>query len=98
MGTVLLTGWREGEALRSAQRDRPHAPAYWWSAGTGVRRRDPCREILRLKDRLREIIAETTGQPYDRVARDSDRDFYMNAQEAMEYGIVDGIVSSMPML
>ena len=56
------------------------------------------REILRLKDRLREIIAETTGQPYDRVARDSDRDFYMNAQEAMEYGIVDGIVSSMPML
>ena len=71
---------------------------------TDILREDPvlqkirAREILRLKDRLREIIADTTGQPYDRVARDSDRDFYMNAQEAMEYGIVDEIVSSMPML
>lgn len=52
------------------------------------------REHLRLDDRVRKIIAETTGQSYDRVARDSDRDSFMNAEEAKEYGIVDEVVAS----
>jgi ATP-dependent Clp protease protease subunit len=49
------------------------------------------REILKWKERLNEIIAEHTGQPMKRVAKDTDRDYFMSAQEAKEYGIIDNI-------
>lgn len=48
-------------------------------------------EILRLKDRLNEILAFHTGQPIDKIEHDTDRDYYLSAQEALEYGIVDSI-------
>ncbi|MCY4529671.1 MAG: ATP-dependent Clp protease proteolytic subunit [Chloroflexi bacterium] len=96
MGTVLLTAGAKGKryALPSStiHMHQPIGGAQGQASDVEIH----AREILRLKDSLREIIADTTGQPYDRVARDSDRDFYMNAEEAKEYGIVDEIVSSMP--
>lgn len=49
------------------------------------------REILRLKNTLNDILSKHTGQPLDRIERDTDRNFYMSALEAKEYGIVDGI-------
>lgn len=49
------------------------------------------RETLRIQDRLRQIIADHTGQSYEQVARDSDRDFWMTAEQAVEYGLVDQI-------
>ena len=49
------------------------------------------RETLRIQDRLRQIIADHTGQPYEQVARDSDRDFWMTAEQAVEYGLVDQV-------
>jgi ATP-dependent Clp protease protease subunit len=49
------------------------------------------REILRLKDQINEIVADHTGQPLEKVSADSDRDFYLSAQEALEYGLVDRI-------
>ena len=49
------------------------------------------RETLRIQDRLRQIIADHTGQPYEQVARDSDRDFWMTAEQAAEYGLVDQV-------
>lgn len=51
------------------------------------------KEILREQQILRDILARHTGQSPERIARDSDRDFYMDAQEAKEYGIVDEILS-----
>ncbi|MCP3742126.1 ATP-dependent Clp endopeptidase proteolytic subunit ClpP [Rossellomorea sp. BNER] len=50
------------------------------------------RRILKLKEHLNCLISEKTGQPIEKVARDSDRDFYMSADEALEYGIIDHIV------
>ncbi len=50
------------------------------------------KHILKIKDSLNKIIAKNTGQPLDKIERDSDRDFYMNAEEAKKYGIVDKIV------
>ena len=50
------------------------------------------REVLRLQDSLRQIIADSTGQSYERVARDSDRDFWLNAEQAAEYGLVDEVL------
>ena len=52
------------------------------------------KEILRLKERLNEILAQHTKQPVETIARDSDRDFFMSAQEAKAYGLVDDVVKS----
>ncbi|WP_409298823.1 ATP-dependent Clp endopeptidase proteolytic subunit ClpP [Peribacillus sp. SCS-26] len=51
------------------------------------------RRILKLKQHLNQIISERTGQPLDKVARDTDRDFFMSAEEAKAYGIIDEIIS-----
>lgn len=51
-------------------------------------------EIIKLRERLNELIAQETGQPIDRIKRDSDRNYWMNAKEAKEYGLVARIVSS----
>lgn len=50
-------------------------------------------EILKARDELNHILADHTGQPIDRIAKDTDRDFYMSAQEAKDYGVVDEILT-----
>ena len=50
------------------------------------------REVLRVKDELYRIISEHSGKPYEEIARDSDRDYWMNAEEALAYGMVDEIM------
>jgi len=50
------------------------------------------RQILRIKDRLNAILVKHTGQPKEKVERDTDRDFYMTAYEAKEYGIIDEVI------
>lgn len=50
------------------------------------------REILRMQDILRKILSFHTGQPMERIAKDSDRDFYLNADQAKEYGLIDEIL------
>jgi len=52
------------------------------------------RQILRIKDRLNEIFVEHTGQPKEKIERDTDRDFYMTAEEAKEYGLIDKVIES----
>jgi len=52
------------------------------------------KEILRLKDLLTKILAENTGQTYDQISRDTDRDKHMTAQEALKYGLIDKIIKS----
>jgi ATP-dependent Clp protease protease subunit len=52
------------------------------------------REILRIQDKMRQIISRHTGQPYEKVARDTDRDFFLTAEEAKEYGLIDDVLSS----
>lgn len=49
------------------------------------------REILRMKDILNELLAKHTGQPKEKIERDTDRDFFMSAEEAKEYGIIDEV-------
>jgi ATP-dependent Clp protease protease subunit len=52
------------------------------------------REIMRMRDILEEILAGHTGQPIERIHADTDRDFVMEAQEALAYGIIDGVISN----
>jgi ATP-dependent Clp protease protease subunit len=50
------------------------------------------REILRMQDIIRSIIAKHTGQPYEKITHDTDRDFYLSPEQAMEYGLIDEIL------
>ncbi len=50
------------------------------------------RELLKTRDRLNEILAEMTGQPLERITKDTDRDYIMSAEEAREYGIIDRVI------
>jgi ATP-dependent Clp protease protease subunit len=52
------------------------------------------KEILKLKKKMIEIISKHTGQPFERVEKDTDRDFYLSAQEAKDYGIIDEVIKS----
>jgi len=52
------------------------------------------REILRMKDTLNKILSDHTGQPYEKIQADTDRDFFMSGEEAKEYGIVDEVIHS----
>ena len=54
------------------------------------------REILYIKKRLNEILANNTGQPLTRIENDTDRDFFMSAEEAVTYGLVDQVISRKP--
>jgi len=54
------------------------------------------REIIRLQDKIRTILSENTGQTYDKIAQDTDRDYYLTAEQAKEYGLVDEILRSKP--
>ncbi len=54
------------------------------------------RDILRTKEQLNRILAERTGQPYEKIERDTDRDYFMTAAEAKDYGLVDQVVTQRP--
>jgi ATP-dependent Clp protease protease subunit len=54
------------------------------------------REILKTREQLNKILAERTGQPLDKIERDTERDYYMTADEAKEYGVVDQVISKRP--
>ena len=54
------------------------------------------REILRLKNDLNRILADNTGQPLERIENDTDRDFFMSGEQAVEYGIIDKVIDQRP--
>jgi len=51
------------------------------------------KEILRMRKKLNELMAEHTGQPFEKIEKDADRDFFMSASEAVEYGLIDEVIS-----
>ncbi len=94
MGAVLLAAGTKGKrfALPNA-RILIHQP--WGGVqGQATDISIQAREILRLKDRLNEILAKHTGHSVEEIARDTDRDRFMSAEEAKEYGLVDQVVVS----
>jgi ATP-dependent Clp protease protease subunit len=93
MGTVLLAAGTKGKryALPNAT-VHIHQPM-GGIQGQAVDMEIQAREILRLRNVLNEILSRHTNQPLERIAKDTDRDFYMTAQQAMEYGIVDQVLT-----
>lgn len=93
MGALLLSAGTKGKrhALPNS-RIMIHQPA-GGIGGTSEDIRLQAKEILYLKSKLQEIMAECTGQSVEKIAKDSERDFFMSPEEALAYGIIDEIVS-----
>ena len=96
MGAILLAAGRKGKrfALPNA-RIMIHQPL-GGAEGQATDISIQAREILRLKDRLNEILADHTGRKVEEIARDTDRDFFMSASEACAYGLLDEMLVRKP--
>ena len=94
MGSFLLTAGEKGKrfALPNAE-IMIHQPS-GGAKGQATEIQIAAENILKTKKKLNEILAANTGKPYDVIAADTERDHYMSAQEAMEYGLIDNVITS----
>jgi ATP-dependent Clp protease protease subunit len=93
MGALLLAGGAKGKRMAL-----PNAKILIHQVSSGFQGQATdieihAREILDLRKRLDQIIADKTGQPMEKVSRDTERDFFMSADEATEYGIIDRVIA-----
>ncbi len=93
MATVLLSAGAKGKRYAL-----PNATIHMHQALGGAQGQASdiaiaAREIMRMQDLIRNIIAKHTGQPMDKIAHDTDRDFYLSPEQAVEYGLIDEILT-----
>jgi ATP-dependent Clp protease, protease subunit len=98
MGAFLLTAGTKGKrfALPNA-RVMIHQPMGGFS-GQATEIDIHAREILKIRERLNEIMAKHTGQPLERISQDTERDYFMSAEEAKRYGLIDEVITRPPKL
>jgi len=94
LGTVLLAAGRKGRRFAL-----PHATIHMHPAGGGARGYAPdveiqYKELKRMQDLLHIILSKHTGQPVEQISEDFDRDYFMDARRAVEYGLVDEVLST----
>ena len=95
MAAVLLAAGTKGKRFSLPNsRIMIHQPSMQGLAGQATEIDIYAREILRMRETLNQLLAAATGQTIDRVARDVDRDYIMGAEQAMEYGMIDRVISS----
>ncbi len=93
MGAFLLAGGAKGKRFVLPNAEvMIHQPS-GGARGQATEIQIAAENILRTKKKLNEILAENTGKPYDVVAADTERDYYMTAEEAVAYGIVDSVIT-----
>ena len=94
MATLLLSGGTKGKryALPNStiHMHQPLGGAQGQASDIEI----AAREIIRLQEKLRTMLAEHTGQPYEKIAVDTDRDYYLTADQAAEYGLIDEILGA----
>ncbi len=91
-GAVLLSAGEKGKRFSLPNsRIMLHQPA-GGAQGQAVDIEIHAREILKIRETLNQILADNTGQPVDTIARDTDRDFFMSAEDAKQYGLIDDIL------
>jgi ATP-dependent Clp protease protease subunit len=92
MGTVLLCAGTKGKRYAlphsTIHLHQPMGGAQGQAADIAI----AAKEIIRMQEMLRNIIVDHTGQEYEKVARDTDRDFYLSAEQAVEYGLIDEVL------
>lgn len=97
MGSILLSAAPKGKRfLFPSARVMIHQPLIMGEmSGTAVDMHIQAIELERMREELNKILAEASGQSLEKIAADTDRDFFMTAQEAIEYGLADAIVTSL---
>ena len=94
MATILLSGGEKGKRYvlpnSTVHMHQPLGGAQGQASDIEI----AAREIIRLQDKIRTMLSENTGQTYDKIARDTDRDYYLTAEQAVEYSLVDEILGS----
>jgi len=93
MGTVLLTAGTAGKRYALPNSTLHIHQAMGGAQGQASDIEIAAKEILRLQDTLRDILSKHTGQTIEKIAKDSDRDYYLNAEQSVEYGLVDEILA-----
>jgi ATP-dependent Clp protease, protease subunit len=93
MGTVLLVAGADGKRYATPNSTIHMHQARGGASGAAADVEIMAKEILREQQIIREILANRTGQPLERIVRDSDRDYFMDAAQAKEYGIIDEILA-----
>lgn len=96
MGSFLLTAGAKGKRMAL-----PHSRIMIHQPSGGARGQATdieieAREILRIRQHLNQIYADSTGQPLAKIEKDMDRDFFLSAQEAKEYGLIDRVIEERP--
>ena len=94
MGAVLLSAGTKGKRYALPySRIMVHQP--WGGVqGAAADINIQAQEIIRMRDRLEEILVKHTGQTLERIKQDTDRDYFMSAEEAKEYGLVDNVITN----
>jgi len=93
MGTLLLCAGAKGKRYALPNSTIHLHQAVGGAQGQAADIEIAAREIMRMQETIRNIIAKHTGQPIEKIAHDTDRDFYLNPKQAMEYGLVDEILA-----
>ncbi|PIU98472.1 ATP-dependent Clp endopeptidase, proteolytic subunit ClpP [Candidatus Wolfebacteria bacterium CG03_land_8_20_14_0_80_40_12] len=94
MGAVLLAAGAKGKRFILPNSEVMLHQVMGEAGGQAVEIEITARQILKIKDKINELLAKHTGQPLSRIEKDTDRDFYLSAQESKEYGLVDGIIKN----
>jgi ATP-dependent Clp protease protease subunit len=92
MGTILLCGGAAGKRFALPNSTIHMHQAMGGAQGQAADIEIAAREILRMQDIIRNILATHTGQAYEKIARDSDRDYYLAAPDAKDYGLIDDVL------
>jgi len=93
MGTLLLCAGTKGKRYALPNATIHLHQAVGGAQGQAADVEIAAREIMRMQERIRNIIAKHTGQTVEKIAHDTDRDFYLSPEQAVEYGIVDEILT-----
>ncbi len=94
MGAFLLAGGTKGKRLALPNAEiMIHQPS-GGSQGQATEIEIAAKHILKVKENMNRILSENTGKPFEQVAKDTDRDNWMSAQEAVEYGLIDSVVTA----
>ncbi|MFH1451316.1 MAG: ATP-dependent Clp endopeptidase proteolytic subunit ClpP [bacterium] len=94
MGATLLAAGKKGKRFALPNAEILLHQVAGGVSGEAIEIEITARQILKIKKKMNEILAAHTGQPLEKIERDTDRDFYLSAEEAKEYGLIDEVIKS----
>jgi len=94
MGAVLLAAGKKGKRFTLPNSEILLHQVMGGTEGQAIEIEIAAKHIIRIKQRLNQLLAKHTGQPFAKIEKDTDRDFHLGAQEAKDYGLVDEIIKT----